>query len=58
MREDYANYLNNVALCYYHKAADLDEVSDMEEALEYFIKAIAANSKNPIHYFNKGNVHM
>ena len=41
IREDYANYLNNMGLCHYHKASDDDpNVShgdDMVFAQDHFI---------------------
>ena len=57
-REDLANYLNNMGLCFYHKGQDDDEEENMNDALDHFVQAIKANKKNPVHYFNKGNVHL
>jgi tetratricopeptide (TPR) repeat protein len=30
----------------------------MNDALDHFKPAIKYNKKNPVHYFNKGNVHL
>lgn len=56
---DLAFYYNNLGLCFYHLARPQDEDQDiMKQAIRNYNAAIDANNQNPIHFFNRGNVHL
>ena len=57
--EDIAFYHNNSGLCWYHLARqDKPEGPILENAVDQYNMAIKADDRNPIHYFNRGNVHL
>ena len=59
--EDIAFYHNNSGLCWYHLARASKPEDDgpiMENAVDQYNLAIKADDRNPIHYFNRGNVYL
>jgi len=57
--EDIAFYHNNSGLCWYHLArTKTEDAPILENAIDQYNMAIKADDRNPIHYYNRGNVYL